>query len=132
MTDSFQTAEPSQTQHRLVSLGDPTGCISHVRPHLLCCAVLRPRTVFKSDSLLSCLPLASASCSGCWPQESKIQAACTRVTGLRAPRTITLAGTESAAGGGGEGAEEWEAHSQQSLYFFLTADSSQWCFLTSL
>ena len=49
------------------------------------------------------------------------------MTGLRAPRTITLAGTESAAGGGGEGAEEWEAHSQQSLYFFLTAESSQWC-----
>lgn len=117
-TDSFQTAEPSQTQHRLVSLGDLTGCFSHVHPHLLHCAVLRPHTVFKSDSLLSCLPLASASCSGCWPQESKIQAACTHVTGLRVPCTLTSAGTDSAPGGGKKGAEEWEAHSQQSLYFF--------------
>lgn len=74
MTDSFHTAEPCQTRHWMVSLGDPTGCISPVHPHLLPCATglfLRPRTMSRVTP--SCCPLASASHAGCWPPESKIQ-----------------------------------------------------------
>lgn len=71
MTDSFQTAEACQTRQWTVSLGDPTGCILPVHPHLLPCTTglfLRPQTVSRVTP--SCFPLASVRC---WPPESKIQ-----------------------------------------------------------
>lgn len=60
MTDGFQTAEAWKIRHQLLSLGDFTGCISCVHPHLtvLCHSISIPETTPYPGVTSSSLPLA--------------------------------------------------------------------------